>query len=556
MELCGSGGDDRVCCSLPDIVFKTMNPLTNNRSDDRYRACRSVLDNAAWARLSAQCAKALAEHSLSVALLETGKNRFPEFLSELARLEEIASAVEGGKASLPKEVSRPLVNPTIQIIELSWKNLTSCLDPDQNISAVHPIRAGERVLLWYNPFTDRLSARPVYDEDLLVLKMVVEGISSEAVAAQGGLLVRDVDAAMFRAVASGLVLAPPSRIRRDPELFPRNNDIPEQYLTSSSFTLQWHITQTCDLHCKHCYDRSNRSQPTLDQALRILEDLRTFCKNKNVAGAVSFTGGNPHLHPAFSKIYRAAVERSFSTAILGNPVPEERVAELIAIQMPAFYQVSLEGLREHNDAIRGTGHFDRVLAFLKILKRLNVSSMVMLTLTSMNIDQVLPLADILSGKADIFHFNRLSMVGEGAQLRLPDARQYRSFLKSYLNAARTNPIMGIKDNLINIIRRDEGVSPFGGCTGHGCGAGFNFVSLLADGEVHACRKFPSLIGNIYRQSLAEIYDSDQAYHYRSGSAACRSCTLQPVCGGCLASVHSHNLNVFKDKDPFCFMRDT
>jgi len=532
-----------------------MNPLTNNRADGRYSACRSVLGDAAWAHLSAQCAKALVEHSLSAALLETGKNRLPEFLSELAHLEEIASVVEGGKSSRPKEISRPLVNPTIRIIELSWKNLASCLDPDQNISAVHPIQAVERVLLWYNPLTHRVSARPVCDEDLLVLKMVVEGISSEAVAAQGGLLVGAVDAAMFRAVAGGLVLTPPSRIRRDPDLFPRNNGTPEQYLSSPSFTLQWHITQTCDLHCKHCYDRSNRSQTTLDQALQILEDLRTFCKSKDVAGAVSFTGGNPLLHPAFTEIYRLAAERGFSTAILGNPAPEERITELITIQMPAFYQVSLEGLREHDDAIRGTGHFDRALAFLKVLKELDVSSMVMLTLTSMNIEQVLPLAEILRGKADVFHFNRLSMVGEGAQLKLPDTRHYRSFLESYLNAARTNPVMGIKDNLINIIRQDKGVSPFGGCTGNGCGAGFNFVSLLADGEVHACRKFPSLIGNIYHQSLAEIYDSDQAHRYRSGSAACRSCTLHPVCGGCFASAYSHDLNVFKDKDPFCFMRD-
>lgn len=532
-----------------------MNPMTNNKSEDRYRACRSVLGDSAWARLSAQCAKALAERSLSAALLAIGKNRFPGFLSELARLEELVGVVEGGGTSLPKEINRPLVNPTIQIIELSWNNLAALLDPDQNISAIHPVRTSERVLLWYDPFTDRVSARPVNDEDLLILKMVVEDISSEAVAAQGGLPVGALDAALFRAAASGLVLTPPSLIRRDPALFPRCNGIPEHYLSSPSFTLQWHITQTCDLHCKHCYDRSSRAQVKLEQAVRILDDLRAFCKSKNVDGAVSFTGGNPLLHPDFIEIYRAAAERGFSTAILGNPAPAERIRELIAIQMPAFYQVSLEGLREHNDTIRGAGHFDRIVAFLEVLKKLDVSSMVMLTLTSMNIDQVLPLAGLLRAKADIFHFNRLSMVGEGAHLRLPDARQYRSFLESYLAAARTNPVMGIKDNLINIIRQDQGISPFGGCTGHGCGAAFNFVSLLADGEVHACRKFPSLIGNLYRQTLSEIYASDQAHRYRSGSAACRTCTLHPVCGGCLASAHSHKLNVFTDKDPFCFMGD-
>jgi selenobiotic family peptide radical SAM maturase len=532
-----------------------MNPLIKKKTDDTYRACRAVLGVTRWGRLSAQYADALAEHSLSAALSQAGKDRYPEFLSALARLEEIAGIVKKGKASLLKEVRRPQINPTVQIIELSWKNMASFLDPNRRISAINPVRADERVLIWYDPSTEHVSARPVNDEDLLVLKMISEDIPPESIAVQGGLPVGAVDAALSRAATSGLLLSPPSRIRRDPERSSRTNGIPERYLSSPSFTLQWHVTQTCDLHCKHCYDRSSRSQVKLDQAIRILDDLRTFCRSKNVAGAVAFTGGNPLLHQDFTEIYRAAAHRGFSTAILGNPAPAERIAELIAIQMPAFYQVSLEGLREHNDAIRGTGHFDRVLSFLEVLKRLNVSSMIMLTLTSMNIDQVIPLTETLHGKTDIFHFNRLSMVGEGAHLRPPDVRQYRTFLSSYLKAARTNPVMGIKDNLINIIRREQGDTPFGGCTGHGCGAAFNFVSLLADGEVHACRKFPSLIGNIYHQSLLEIYDSDVAHRYRTGSAACRSCTLHLVCGGCLASAYSHHLNVFKDKDPFCFMPD-
>jgi len=532
-----------------------MDPLTNSRIDDRYRACRAVLGETAWTRLSAQWSSAVAEGSLSTALLKTDKERIPEFLPDLARLEETYCSIKGKKESIPKEVDQTSVNPTIQILELSWKNLAAFLGADQDLSAIHPVRTSERILLWYHPVTDRVSARPATDEDILVLKMVVEQIAPETVAAHGGLPIGAVDAALFRAAARGLVLTPPSRIRRDPALVRSNNGIPEQFLSSPAFTLQWHITQACDLHCKHCYDRTNRAQVTLDQAVRVLDDLRTFCKSRNVAGAVSFTGGNPLLHPAFTEIYRAAAERGFTTAILGNPAPAEQIAELIAIQMPAFFQVSLEGLREHNDAIRGPGHFDRIVAFLEVLRGLRVSSMVMLTLTRENTDQVLPLAEVLRGKTDTFHFNRLSLVGEGANLRMPDARQYRSFLRSYLDAAITNPIMGIKDNLINIIRRERGLPLFGGCTGYGCGAAFNFVSLLADGEVHACRKFPSPIGNIHLQSLSEIYDSDQAHRYRSGSTACRSCTIRPVCGGCLASAHSHKLNVFEDKDPFCFMLD-
>jgi radical SAM protein with 4Fe4S-binding SPASM domain len=113
--------------------------------------------------------------------------------------------------------------------------------------------------------------------------------------------------------------------------------------------------------------------------------------------------------------------------------------------------------------------------------------------------------------------------------------------------------MGLKDNLINIIRSEKNMPPFGGCTGYGCGAAFNFVALLPDGEVHACRKFPSLIGNMLQNSLTDIYHSRLARRYRDGSRACRDCNLNIVCRGCLASTYSQGLDVFKDKDPFCFM---
>jgi selenobiotic family peptide radical SAM maturase len=477
----------------------------------------------------------------------------PPFLPDLARLEWTVSAVADESLTIPKEVENLSINPALRLIELSWKGLPAFLDLAQCSCTVMPEQGKERVLVWFDPKCGKTNARPASDEDLLVLKMVVEGIAPEIVAAEGGLPPGAVDAAVNRGIWSGILLSPLSSIRRDPAVFQAGKKNEEEFLSSPSFTLQWHITQACDLHCKHCYDRSDRSLLTLDQAIKVLDDLRSFVRNRHVQGAVSFTGGNPLLHPHFNAIYRAAVERNFSTAILGNPASAARIEEIISIGKPAFYQVSLEGLPEHNDSIRGEGHFDRIMKFLAVLRSLNVSTMVMLTLTSGNMDQVIPLAELLRDKVDVFHFNRLSLFGEGANLRLPDREKYRQFLEQYLKAAEKNPVMGIKDNLINILRHEEGIDLFGGCTGYGCGAAFNFVSLLADGEVHACRKFPSPIGNIHRQGLAEIYDSEGARRYRSGCNACLGCAVRPACGGCLAGAYSHGLNVFEEKDPFCFM---
>ena len=90
--------------------------------------------------------------------------------------------------------------------------------------------------------------------------------------------------------------------------------------------------------------------------------------------------------------------------------------------------MSLEGLEEHNDSIRGAGHFKRILAFLEILDELSIYSMVMLTLTRENMDQVLPLGEFLRGKTDLFTFNRLSQTGEGAALETAVKEEYKEFL--------------------------------------------------------------------------------------------------------------------------------
>jgi len=249
------------------------------------------------------------------------------------------------------------------------------------------------------------------------------------------------------------------------------------------------------------------------------------------------------------------VERNLTPAILGNPVTERSLEQILEIEKPVFYQVSLEGLEQHNDYIRGTGNYRAVMDFLELLQKKEVYAMVMLTLTQDNLDQVLPLAQELRERVDLFTYNRLSMVGEGAALQSAEQANYQAFVKDYLAACRENPIMAMKDNLINIERDLQGRDLFGGCTGFGCGAAFNFVSVLPSGEVHACRKYPSPIGNILHSSLEEIYSAEKAKAYRRGSAACIDCRLRPVCGGCPAVTYGYGHDPFNAKDPACFLAE-
>ncbi len=468
--------------------------------------------------------------------------RYP-FLADLAAVEQAIARAAGGAGALPHQVERLTINPSLELVAVQWSRLPELARGKE----ARPEPWQGFVLIYQRPDSGELVVREAGGHDLLALKIVAEGMDAREAARQGGVTVGEIDHILYGAGQVGLLLAPPSRLVRDAD-FPRGVITDPDRFTARVFTLQWHITQACDLHCRHCYDRSDRTPMTLDRAIRVLDDLYDFCQAHHVLGQVSFTGGNPLLYPHFNELYREAADRGFLTAILGNPMPRQRIEEILAIRRPEFYQVSLEGLRDHNDSIRGRGHFDRVLPFLDLLRELDIYSMVMLTLTRANMDQVLELAELLRGRADLFTFNRLAMVGEGAALASAPVDRFPAFLADYMAAAEQN----LKDNLFNLLRHRQGKPLMGGCAGFGCGAAFNFVSLLADGEVHACRKLPSLIGTISDQSLAAIYHGEKARRYRAGSAACRECEIRPLCGGCMAVCYGLGLDIFADLDPYCF----
>jgi selenobiotic family peptide radical SAM maturase len=475
----------------------------------------------------------------------------PDFIPSVAEIELARKTASAIPPAEPGDHWQ--INPSVQILDLPYSCAGFFNEDNTEASYPPPVREPEKVVVWNQRGCAATQVRRADDAVLLALKIIAEDVSPEAAAQQAGVSIGVIDRAMQHASKLGIVTAPASKLVRTDTAFPITPEVPSEFTSSDTFTIQWHITQACDLNCKHCYDRSKRSPLTLEQGTDILEQLHDFCRSSNVSGHVCLTGGNPLLYPRFYELYEKAAALGFSTSILGNPCSREELERILDIQMPAYYQVSLEGLEEHNDDIRGKGHYLRVIEFLGLLRDVDVSSAVMLTLTSDNIDQVIPLGERLRGHTDYFTFNRLSQVGQGASLNLPGKETYAAFLQDYMKEAENNPILGFKDNLISIIKEKKGLQQKGGCTGYGCGAAFSFVAILPNGEIHACRKFPSPIGNVIESRLEDIYNSAEAQRYRDGAQNCRLCRLRYTCGGCMAITSSTGGDPFRDTDPFCFV---
>jgi selenobiotic family peptide radical SAM maturase len=508
-----------------------------------FPACRAVLGQSEWNDLAAEWEKRGRPDFLRF-LTQSRAGRDIPWLVELAGLEVVLAGVRGRADEVPA------INPTAELYEADHTGLARVLaEPG---AAAEPKPGRELLLAWYDPKQGDARAAVAAEDLLLALKLAARGRKPSASDGIAGRALAAARAALERAARMGLVLVPASRIRRAPDFGEATGPDMDAYLAADVFTLQWHVTQACDLHCRHCYDRSERRRMSLEQGRRVLDELERFCAYKNVEGQVTFTGGNPLMHPQLTELYGEAAERGFRVALLANPASRKTVEELVEIKRPEYFQVSLEGLEEHNDHIRGRGHFRRTLEFLETLDEFGVYSMVMLTLTAANMAQVVPLTRELEGRCDLFTFNRLSAVGEGANLAMAPVEGFREFLAEYLDAAADNPCMGLKESLLNPVLAERGDKGFGGCAGFGCGAAFNFVAVTPEGDVHACRKFPSKIGNLFEQELIKVYDSPAAARHRAGSAACAGCGFKPVCGGCQAVTSSLGLDPFTERDPYCF----
>lgn len=411
-------------------------------------------------------------------------------------------------------------------------------------------REGNKFLLCF-----QIDSRKVILEaspwDLIVLKILSEGLDPLELARKEKISLSILQKAFLSAANKGIILRKESKLVRKEGPYQNARFPDESFKIAEVFTLQWHLTHRCDLHCKHCYDRTMVAELSLKENLNILEQFFRFCNELQVFGQISFSGGNPFLYPGFFELYKAASEMGFSLAILGNPISENLLERLCKIEVPVYFQVSLEGLEGTNDDIRGKGHFKKTLHFLRLLKDYGVTSGVMMTLHEKNLKDLIPLALYLDGKVDIFNFNRLSLVGEGRNLSPADKESFYQILEEYLNLSEKYPHLHLKDNFFNYLLYQKGKALCGGCTGFGCGAAFNFLTLLPHGEVHACRKFPSSLGNILEQTFEELYFSDKAELYRLGPADCQDCLLYGLCRGCLAVISSSGLNPFKDSDPYC-----
>ena len=210
------------------------------------------------------------------------KKNLPPYLPDLARLEWTYYQVGAEPVPALPLAGPGFVNPTLELVRCDWRNLPQLLT---GRGSEADVSAGEELVAVWQDTSGRIHLEPASPGDLAALKLTVEETTPEAAAQASGVPLSHIDAALRQARRRGLVLAPASALRRDPARFAPGMKVPDEFNAAQVFTLQWHLTQACDLHCRHCYDRSARTIPSLAQGLEVLRQLDDFCRQRRVERA-------------------------------------------------------------------------------------------------------------------------------------------------------------------------------------------------------------------------------------------------------------------------------
>ncbi|MFX1377937.1 MAG: radical SAM protein [Promethearchaeota archaeon] len=355
----------------------------------------------------------------------------------------------------------------------------------------------------------------------------------------------------------------------------------------------WSVTHRCNLNCTHCYVDQDSMEIPFDEACKIIDQLS---EAKNFI--LIFFGGEALLRKDIFELMRYASKKDINVALASNgTLIDKAMAKKLKNTGVGYVQVSIDGLRDIHEQIRGLNTFDKAISAIKNCLNEGFYTCIGTTITKQNVHQIYELVDLAkslkvqkfeivdfvpSGKASSKAHITLSplqiekfsvivcdiwqeLIEEGYPLtlsyknpvfarilaqRFPEviiAPFFKSiFSKEALSYFNFSERLGS-----GVFSKQSPFSPF--ITG--CECGVFTMHIKSNGDVTPCPLNPTYLGNVKKHHLQKIWlGSPVLNQYRSlkFSGQCGKCNFKTICGGCRAKAFiTSGSNI--TSDPTCIL---
>lgn len=293
--------------------------------------------------------------------------------------------------------------------------------------------------------------------------------------------------------------------------------------------LDLHVTNKCNLKCRHCiYDSNGYEMDDLSCAAveNIIPDLKKLGVKE-----VHLTGGEPLANPELFDIIKLLSEKNFVVRMQSNGmlITESNVKRLKKAGLKSIL-ISIDGLEKNHNWLRDNPNsYKKSIEAIKICKNFELYCRANTVLHKKNLDDIFGILQVtMDLGVDQHSFFYLTPGGRGKNLK-----EYTLTLKEWNDAEnailRACDILNCKHKVKfqNLIVNNDEINECRILDRDNC-------LLLSDGNVYPCVFFvnsPYSLGNIKKDSLLNIWNNDANWQkYRVISN--KNCGSKKCDGGC------------------------
>jgi len=329
------------------------------------------------------------------------------------------------------------------------------------------------------------------------------------------------------------------------------------------FHIQWHITNLCNLHCKHCYQEDFSKDNDLDWSglKKISDNILTTIREWDKKACIHLTGGEPLLKPELflllDELNQKPVVEELGIITNGLPIDREVVRRLSAFSKLKKIKISLDGAdAETNDSIRQEGTFDKVIENITLIRKEHAFEIIlMFTVMKRNFRNLSSFFK-LSRELGIngFIIERFIPWGRGREImdEVLDKEQWRELVETLLElfSMKMEEHNVYPYQAFQIVFNKDGTELLGAP----CVIGRDGLCIMPEGSVFPCRRFPISIGNFLSDSLKQIWEGsgilEKLREKENLKGKCGRCEIKD-CRGCRSLALSLTGD-YLGEDPHCW----
>lgn len=346
----------------------------------------------------------------------------------------------------------------------------------------------------------------------------------------------------------------------------------------------WNSTRTCNLKCRHCYMSSDAkkyaNELTTEEAKQFIDDLADF-----KVPVLLFSGGEPLIRPDFFELADYAAKKGVRPTLSTNGTlitPE--VARKIKDIGVGYVGISLDGLREVNDAFRGKkGAFEAAMNGIKNCVAVDQRVGLRFTINHHNIQELENIFDFIEEEnINRVCFYHLVYSGRGNQMMDQDvsAAESRRAMDIIIRRTRDFEERGLKKEILTVDNHCDGVYMYLKALSEGKDelagqikkyismnggnrSGIAFAEVDPMGYVHPDQFTQHhTFGNVRERKFGDIW-RDTSNPIMAGlknrkpllKGRCSKCIYLDNCNGNFRTRAEARTGDFWESDPSCYLTD-